>query len=61
MLLLRDHFPIKTLCEVLDVPRSSVYYTPRPAEDRMLRDVLIESSGPMAEWLSPPVPKTAQT
>lgn len=32
MLLLRDHFPIKMLCEVLGVPRSSVYYAPRPAK-----------------------------
>jgi putative transposase len=44
-LLLRDHFPTKMLCEVLDAPRSSVYYTPRPAEDRSLRDVLIEVAG----------------
>jgi putative transposase len=44
-LLLRDHFPTKMLCEVLDAPRSSVYYPPRPAEDRSLRDVLIEGAG----------------
>jgi putative transposase len=45
MLLLRDHFPIDTLCEVLGVARSSVYYAPRPAEDRPLRDALIEVAG----------------
>jgi putative transposase len=45
MLLLRDHFPINTLCEVLGVARSSVYYAPRSDEDRPLRDALIEVAG----------------
>lgn len=45
MLLLCDHFPIKTLCEVLDVPRGSAYYAPRPAEDRSLRDALVDVAG----------------
>jgi putative transposase len=45
MLLLRDHFPINRLCEVLGVPRSSVYYEPRPAEDRSLRDALVDVAG----------------
>jgi putative transposase len=45
MLLLCDHFPINTLCEVLGVARSSVYYAPRPDEDRSLRDALIEVAG----------------
>jgi hypothetical protein len=45
MLLLCDHYPMKTLCEVLGVARSSVYYSPRPAEDRSLRDALIEVAG----------------
>lgn len=45
MLLLCDHYPMKTLCEVLDVARSSVYYAPRPDEDRSLRDALIEVAG----------------
>ena len=45
MLLLRDLFPINTLCEVLGVARSSVYYVPRPDEDRPLRDALIEVAG----------------
>jgi putative transposase len=45
MLLLRDHFPINTLCEVPGVARSSVYYAPRPAEGRSLRDALIEVAG----------------
>jgi transposase InsO family protein len=35
------------LCEVLDVPRSSAYYQPRPGEDRPLRDALIAVAG---EW-----------
>jgi putative transposase len=45
MLLLHDHFPINRLCAVLGVPRSSVSYEPRPAEDRSLRDVLIDVAG----------------
>ena len=45
MLLLRDQFSITMLCEVLGVPRSGVYYSPRPDEDRSLRDALIEVAG----------------
>jgi putative transposase len=45
MLLLREQFPITTLCKVLDVPRSSAYYEPRPGEDRLLLDTLIEVAG----------------
>jgi putative transposase len=45
MLLLHQHFPIKTLCEVLGVPRSSFYFQPEPGEDRPLRDALIELAG----------------
>jgi transposase InsO family protein len=33
------------LCGVLGVPRSSVYYKPRPDEDQPLRDALIEVAG----------------
>ena len=45
MLLLREHYPIQRLCEVLGVPRSSAYYEPRPDEDRPLLDALIEVAG----------------
>ena len=45
MLLLREHYPIQKLCEVLGVPRSSAYYEPRPDEDRPLLDALIEVAG----------------
>ena len=45
MLLLREHYPMNKLCEVLGVPRSSAYYEPRPGEDRPLRDALIEVAG----------------
>jgi putative transposase len=45
MLLLCEQFPIKTLCEVLGLPRSSAYYQPRPAEDRPLRAALMELAG----------------
>jgi putative transposase len=33
------------LCDVLGVPRSSLYYALRPDEDRSLRDALIEVAG----------------
>jgi transposase InsO family protein len=33
------------LCDMLGVPRSSIYYAPRPDEDRSLRDALIEVAG----------------
>jgi putative transposase len=45
MSLLCERFPIKTLCEVLGLPRSSAYYQPRPAEDRPLRAALMELAG----------------
>jgi putative transposase len=45
MLLLREQFPIKKLCEVLGVPRSSAYYESRPDEGRPLRDALITVAG----------------
>jgi transposase InsO family protein len=45
MLLLSEQYPINKLCEVLGVPRSGVYYEPRPDEDRPLRDALVEVAG----------------
>ena len=45
MLLLREHYPISQLCEVLGLPRSSAYYQPRPDEDRPLCGALIELAG----------------
>jgi len=45
MLLLREHFPVNRLCEVLDLPRSSAYYQSRPAAGRPLRDALVEVAG----------------
>jgi transposase InsO family protein len=45
MLLLRDHYPIQKLCEMLGMPRSSAYYEPRPDEDRSLRDALMVVAG----------------
>ena len=45
MLLLRERYPINTLCGVLGVPRSSVYYEPRSGEDRPLLNALIEVAG----------------
>ena len=45
MLLLREHYPISQVCEVLGLPRSSAYYQPRPDEDRPLRDALMELAG----------------
>jgi putative transposase len=43
--LLHQHYPVKLLCEVLGVPRSSAYYEPRPGEDRRVRDALIDVAG----------------
>ncbi len=45
ILSLREHYPIQKLCEALGVPRSGVYYEPRPGADRALRDALIEVAG----------------
>jgi putative transposase len=45
MLLLNQHYPIKLVCAVLGVPRSSAYYQPRPIEDRRVRDALIDVAG----------------
>ena len=42
---LREHFPINMLYEVLDVPRSSVYYKNRTIEERPIREALIEAAG----------------
>ena len=41
-------YPIRVLCRVLDVPRSSVYYTPRlPFDEAMLKTALLDLA---AEW-----------
>jgi putative transposase len=45
LLSLREHVTIIRLCEVLDVRRSSVYYEPRPGEDRPLLDALMDVVG----------------
>lgn len=47
MLSLREHYPINRLCEALDLPRSSAYYGPRPAEDRSILEALVKVAG---EW-----------
>jgi putative transposase len=45
MLLLREHYPIKRLCDVLDLPRSSAYYGPQPDQDRPILDALVKVAG----------------
>jgi transposase InsO family protein len=45
MLLLREHYPIKRLCDVLDLPRSSAYYGPQPDQDRATLDALVKVAG----------------
>jgi transposase InsO family protein len=45
MLLLREHYPIKRLCDVLDLPRSSAYYGPPPDQDRAILDALVKVAG----------------
>jgi transposase InsO family protein len=47
MLLLREHYPISRLCEVLDLPRSSAYYGPKPGGDRRIIEALVKVAG---EW-----------
>jgi transposase InsO family protein len=42
---LKDEYPIRFLCETLDVHRSSLYHRPRPTEDRPVRDALTELAG----------------
>ncbi len=45
---LADTYPIRLICRLLGVPRSSVYYAPRPAIDEaMLKTALLDLA---AEW-----------
>ena len=45
---LADTYPVRLVCRLLGVPRSSVYYTPRPATDEaMLKTALLDLA---AEW-----------
>jgi putative transposase len=45
---LADAYPIRLVCRLLAVPRSSVYYTPRPPVDEaMLKTALLDTA---AEW-----------
>ncbi len=45
---LADTYPIRLVCRLLGVPRSSVYYTPQPATDEaMLKTALLDLAG---EW-----------
>jgi transposase InsO family protein len=37
---MKTRYPVQTLCEVLDCPRSSYYYAPQPANDGVVRDKL---------------------
>ena len=45
MLSLREQYSTHQLCAVLDLPRSSAYYEPRPKEERPLLEALIEVAG----------------
>jgi putative transposase len=47
MISLSDHYPMSRLCEVLDLPRSSAYYGPKPEEDRSILEALVKVAG---EW-----------
>lgn len=45
---LADAYPIRLLCRLLDVPRSSLYYSARPvADEAMLKAALLDLAG---EW-----------
>ncbi len=39
---MQAYYPVKTLCEVLDLPRSSFYHAPAVAEDGDLRAGLLD-------------------
>ena len=45
MLSLREQYSTNQLRTVLDLPRSSAYYEPRPSEDRPLLEALLEVAG----------------
>ncbi len=38
-------YPVKTICEVLDLPRSTFYHTRAVAEDSDLRAALLDLAG----------------
>lgn len=42
---MQANYPVKILCEVLDLPRSSFYHTPAVAEDGELRAALLDLAG----------------
>jgi len=42
---MREDYPAKTVCEVLELPRSSFYYQPQQADDEALRAALIQVAG----------------
>ena len=45
---LADAYPVRLLCRLLGVPRSSVYYKPRPEIDEaMIKTALLDLA---AEW-----------
>jgi putative transposase len=46
---LAKHYPIRVVCRLLGVPRSSIYYAaqPVPDDEAMLKTVLVETAG---EW-----------
>lgn len=42
---MQTEYPVKTICEVLDLPRSTFYHTPAVAEDGELRAALLDLAG----------------
>jgi putative transposase len=42
---MQTDYPVKTICEVLDLPRSTFYHTPAVAEDGALRAALLDLAG----------------
>jgi transposase InsO family protein len=46
---LAKHYPIRVVCRLLGVPRSSIYYAPQsvPDDEAMLKTVLMDTAG---EW-----------
>lgn len=42
---MQTQYPVKTICAVLDLPRSTFYHTITAAEDKELRTALLDLAG----------------
>ncbi|MBW3625965.1 MAG: hypothetical protein KY468_21445 [Armatimonadetes bacterium] len=46
-LTLTSLYPVKTVCEVWEIPRSSHYYTPAEADETAAKEAILKVAG---EW-----------